>query len=78
MSNSMTDDYFFFMSNRGTGKRTETRVSRDPAAVVQSDTIEFVVEPPTREESPIEVIESFVSDTMIERLFRRRADRTGS
>ena len=77
MSNSMSDDYFSFMSNRGTGRRTENRVPTRPAAVVPSDTIEFVAEPPTHVESPIEVLESFISDTMVQRIFRRRADRTG-
>jgi hypothetical protein len=66
MSNSMSDDYFSFMSEKwekGPAKR------RPPAATLvrPSDTIDFV------EETQIEVVESIVSDTMIQRIFKRFA-----
>ncbi len=77
MSNSMSDDYFSFMSNKG---REKHAASRDTAAVTHpgrvaaigpvmpSDVIDFV------DESRIEVTESFVSDTLIQRLFKRGGD----
>jgi hypothetical protein len=72
MSNSMTNDYFSFMSDRWENKQSKRR----PLSAVQSvkpkmstDTIDFVVE-----EAQIEVVESFVSDTMIQRIFRCRSN----
>lgn len=74
MSNSMSDDYFSFMSNRG---RDKPAASRDSSSVkhatqltsigpaVPTDIIDFV------EESQIEVTESVISDTMIQRIFKR-------
>jgi hypothetical protein len=67
MSNSMTDDYFAFMSIRGTGKQgtQEGRAAAPPQRPIRrSDTIDFV------DETQIEVIESAISDTMIQRVFR--------
>jgi hypothetical protein len=68
MSNSMSDDYFSFMSSKWEDKRTKQRppMKAPPAtSVLPSDTIDFV------EETQIEVTESFVSDTMIQRIFKR-------
>jgi hypothetical protein len=68
MSNSMSEDYFSFMSSKWEDKRTKQRppTKTPPAAsVLPSDTIDFVEEP------QIEVTESFVSDTMIQRIFNR-------
>jgi hypothetical protein len=68
MSNSMSDDYFSFMSSKWEDKHTKQRppTKLPPAtSVLPSDTIDFVEEP------QIEVTESFVSDTMIQRIFNR-------
>jgi hypothetical protein len=68
MSNSMSDDYFSFMSSKWEDKHARPRppVKAPPAtSVLPSDTIDFVEEP------QIEVTESFVSDTMIQRIFNR-------
>jgi hypothetical protein len=66
MSNSMSEDYFSFMSNKWEDKHAK-QGHRAPAArvVLPSDTIDFVEEP------QIEVTESFVSDTTIQRIFKR-------
>jgi hypothetical protein len=68
MSNSTMNDYFAFMSDKWASKDPASRNSV-PAApkrpLRQSDTIDFV------DESQIEVIESIVSDTMIERVFKQ-------
>jgi hypothetical protein len=68
MSNSTMDDYFAFMSDKWASKDPAVRNSIAAApkkALRQSDTIDFV------DESKIEVIESVVSDTMIERIFKQ-------
>ena len=68
MSNSMMDDYFAFMSDKGASKDPASRnsMAAEPKKPLrQSDTIDFV------DESQIEVIESVVSDTMIERIFKQ-------
>lgn len=67
MSNSMSDDYFSFMSDRGQRKQATRRTVFPPAPdpIMQSDIIDFV------EETQIEVTESSISDTMIQRIFRR-------
>ena len=68
MSNSMSDDYFSFMSSKWEDKHAKHRppTKASPAtSVLPSDTIDFVEEP------QIEVTESFVSDTMIQRIFNR-------
>jgi hypothetical protein len=68
MSNSTMDDYFAFMSDKWASKDPATRNSMAAAPkkpLPQSDTIDFV------DESQIEVIESVVSDTMIERIFKK-------
>jgi hypothetical protein len=71
MSNSMRNDYFSFMSDRWETKQSK----RPPLTPVPSlrpnmvaDTIDFV-----EEEPQIEVVESFVSDTTIQRMFKRSA-----
>ena len=76
MSNSMNDDYFSFMSNKGQDKQSAVPpravAPRGAAAAVSavksSDSIEFVDE---ARESEIEVTESFVSDTTIQRIFKQ-------
>jgi hypothetical protein len=68
MSNSMSDDYFSFMSNKWEDKHTNQRkraVAPPLKFVAHADTIDFV------EESQFEVTESFVSDTTIQRIFKR-------
>jgi hypothetical protein len=68
MSNSMSNDYFSFMSSKWEDKHTKQHppTKAPPAtSVLSSDTIDFVEEP------QIEVTESFVSDTMIQRIFNR-------
>ena len=68
MSNSMSDDYFSFMSSKWEDKRAKQRqpvVAPPAASPLPSDIIDFVEEP------QIEVTESFVSDTMIQRIFKR-------
>ena len=68
MSNSMSDDYFSFMSSKWQDKRVnQTPPTKAPAAasLLPSDIIDFVEEP------QMEVTESFVSDTMIQRIFKR-------
>jgi hypothetical protein len=69
MSNSMSDDYFSFMSSKWEDKRAkQTAPAKAPTtSVLPSDVIDFVEEP------QIEVTESFVSDTMIQRIFKRFA-----
>jgi hypothetical protein len=68
MNNSISDDYFSFMSSKWEGKHAIQRLpTKAPPAtsLLPSDTIDFV------EESQIEVTESFVSDTVIQRIFKR-------
>jgi len=68
MSNSMSEDYFSFMSSKWEDKHTKQRprvVAPPTTSVRPSDIIEFV------EESQIEVTESPLSDTMIQRVFKR-------
>jgi hypothetical protein len=68
MSNSMSDDYFSFMSSKWEDKSHKQRpraVAPPTTSVRPSDIIDFV------EESQIEVTESPLSDTMIQRVFRR-------
>ena len=68
MSNSMSDDYFSFMSSKWEDKRTKQRPpTKAPptTSVLPSDTIDFVEEP------QIEGTERFVSDTTIQRIFKR-------
>ena len=68
MSNSMSDDYFSFMSSKWEDKRSKqtARTVAPPAtSLVSTDVIDFVEEP------QIEVTESFVSDTMMQRVFKR-------
>ncbi len=68
MSNSMSDDYFSFMSSKWEDKRAKQRprvVAPPATSVLPSDTIDFVEEP------QIEVTESFASDTVVQRIFKR-------
>ncbi|HLZ99487.1 MAG TPA: hypothetical protein VKP66_16245 [Steroidobacteraceae bacterium] len=68
MSNSMSEDYFSFMSSKWDNKSDKQRpraVTAPPASVQPSDIIDFVEEP------QIEVTESPLSDTMIQRVFKR-------
>jgi hypothetical protein len=67
MNNSMSDDYFSFMSNKWEDKRARqhNRAVTPPKLLAHADTIDFV------EESQFEVTESFVSDTTIQRIFKR-------
>ena len=67
MSNSMSDDYFSFMSSKWEDKHSKQRprVVAPATSVRPSDIIDFVEEP------QIEVTESIASDTMIERMFKR-------
>ena len=73
MSNSMGDDYFSFMSNKWEDRQAGARrrlVAHASTSLLPSDTVEFAVESsPFAAESPIEGVESFVSDTIIQRLF---------
>jgi hypothetical protein len=78
----MSDDYFSFMSNKGRENHSASRdvaVVKNPGRVaaigpripcptIPTDVIDFV------EESQIEVTETFVSDTVIQRLFKRCGD----
>ena len=72
MGDSLTNDYFSFMSDKSDPKRRlnvlgQTLAVKKPAKpAVLGDTIDFV------EESQIEVIETAASDTIIERLFNLR------
>ena len=67
MNNSMSEDYFSFMSSKWEDKHAKRGQRIAPPKVVlrPSDTIDFVEEP------QIEVTESFVSDTTIQRIFKR-------
>jgi hypothetical protein len=68
MSNSMSDDYFSFMSSKWEDKHAKQRppMKAPPTTSVRpSDIIDFV------EETQIEVTESPLSDTMIQRIFKR-------
>ena len=67
MSNTRSDDYFSFMAEKKRG--ADAQQIRSGAvgqhAFTDSDVIEFIEEP------QIEVTESFISDTMIQRVFGR-------
>jgi hypothetical protein len=68
MSNSMSEDYFSFMSNKWEdkhAKQSKRAFAPPPKLLAHADTIDFV------EESQFEVTESFVSDTTIQRIFKR-------
>ena len=67
MSSSMSEDYFSFMANKGEKKHAKQsqRTVPPPTSPVSADIIDFVEEP------QIEVTESFVSDTTIQRIFKR-------
>jgi hypothetical protein len=68
MSNSMSEDYFSFMSSKGEDKHAKQRqpaIAPPAASLLPTDTNDYVAEP------QIEVTESFVSDTMIQRIFKR-------
>ena len=68
MSNSMSDDYFSFMSSKWENKHAKQRPptkATTTTSVRPSDIIDFV------EESQIEVTESPASDTMIQRIFKQ-------
>jgi hypothetical protein len=67
MSNLMRDDYFSFMSNKWKNKGGNPRehIVAPVARFLPSDTINF------EDETQIEVTESFVSDTAIQRIFKR-------
>jgi hypothetical protein len=79
MSNSMNDDYFSFMSAKG-DKGQVTRPQPVPAlldetlprSVKPEDVVDYVEEP------TIEVTESFVSDTTIQRIFKQFAAPDGA
>jgi hypothetical protein len=72
----MSEDYFSFMSEKGAGKHArQGNAPRDlagtgsiPKSVQPSDVIDF-----EEEQSQIEVVESIISDTMIQRIFKRFA-----
>lgn len=67
MSNSMSDDYFSFMSSKWEDKHAKNRqATKAPTTSVRpTDIIDFVEEP------TIEVTESDASDTMIQRIFKQ-------
>ena len=65
MSNSLSDDYFSFMSRKADPKLAERRPAAAAMQARESDTIDF------EDDSHIEVVESIVSDTMIQRIFKR-------
>ena len=72
MSNSMTNDYFAFMSakgEQGQPKRRPLAVGQTVRPTQSADVIDFVFE-----ETQIEVVESVASDTLIQRMFKRRAN----
>jgi hypothetical protein len=62
MSNSMSDDYFSFMSSKWEGKR-----AKQPQRVVAAPTTSLL----PSQQPQIEVTESFVSDATIQRIFKR-------
>jgi len=67
MSNTRSDDYFSFMAEkrRGTNAQQIRNDASGQHAFIDSDVIEFIEEP------QIEVTESVISDTMIQRVFGR-------
>ncbi len=68
MSYSRSDDYFSFMAQKQPGMRALEIRADDAAtqdAFAKSDVVEYIEEP------TIEVTESFVSDTTIQRIFRQ-------
>jgi hypothetical protein len=67
MSNSMPNDYFSFMSDKGSQPALKGHaVPAVKKPMAKSDTIEFV-----EETSEMEVIEGTATDTMIQRVFTR-------
>ena len=67
MNNSVSDDYFSFMSSKWEDKNAKQReraVAAPATSVRPSDIIDFV------DESHIEVTESVASDTIIQRIFK--------
>ncbi len=70
MSNSMPNDYFSFMSDKGKQSALKRismpAVTKTSAKPTRSDSIEFV-----KETSEMEVIEGTATDTMIQRVFTR-------
>lgn len=67
MSNSMTDDYFAFMSDKSTSKLSPpgpVKFAPPKKVEMQVDTVDFV------DDTQMEVTESSISDTMIQRIFR--------
>jgi hypothetical protein len=71
MSSSMSEDYYSFMSHKWDTKHAkQCKIAAVVKSAVSSDTIDFVAEPHI-EEPQIEVTESFISDTMIQRMFKR-------
>ena len=67
MSNSMTDDYFAYMSD----KSTRNLLMPEPLKVALPKNVAVRVEKvAVIKDTPIEVTESFVSDTMIQRIFK--------
>jgi len=66
MNNSVSEDYFSFMSSKWEDKNAKQRqrVLVPPTTVRPSDIIDFV------DDSQIEVTESVASDTMIQRIFK--------
>jgi hypothetical protein len=68
MNNSVADDYFAFMSDKGARKdpaRRKSAIARPKVSPLRSDTIDFV------DVTQIEVVESVMSDTMLEKVLRR-------
>jgi hypothetical protein len=73
MANAVVNDYFSFMSDKSGGKS----VPREPRVVVVPPAIAAAARPDAsdrRQESQMEVTESDLSDTVIERIFRRPSD----
>ena len=69
MRNSVSEDYFSFMSERG---KSKTSVAR-PAAVVPAPAAPSTSKMPgIKAESCMEVTESCISDTMIQQMFKPR------
>lgn len=72
MSNSMSNDYFSFMADRKGGADAQPMhgATAVPNAFTDSDVVEFIEDP------QMEVTESSISDTMIQRVFRGYRDHT--
>jgi hypothetical protein len=62
----MSNDYFSFMADRKRGPDAQPihGVTAEPNAFTDSDVVEFIEDP------QMEVTESSISDTMIQRVFR--------